>query len=233
MRIDKGNRNTLKSPATMSRCSWIIHNLTEDWTRSAAVIIILVVITGSDRIYGAKRRSWREVREILTGFSNCVHKAFCLFGSLCGGHELIIINYAIIWCLKRNLASSYVARRGDNWVIGKGKKKKRKSYSCNRPWKTIELWDVEAPIISRQSAHRWRWDCQPYSPVDFPLPTGRFLVIVSAREKLVSLRPTRRSKFRNAEANMADWKKWCESGRQAPVNFAKYTVLPGFVFVSK
>jgi hypothetical protein len=26
------------------------------------------------------------------------------------------------------------------------------------------LWDVEAPTFSRQSAHRWRWGCQPYAP---------------------------------------------------------------------
>jgi hypothetical protein len=27
---------------------------------------------------------------------------------------------------------------------------------CNRPWRPIGLWDVEAPTFSRQSAHRWR-----------------------------------------------------------------------------
>jgi hypothetical protein len=26
------------------------------------------------------------------------------------------------------------------------------------------LWDVEAPTFSIQSAHRWRWGCQPYAP---------------------------------------------------------------------
>jgi hypothetical protein len=26
------------------------------------------------------------------------------------------------------------------------------------------LWDVEAPTYSIQSAHRWRWGCQPYAP---------------------------------------------------------------------
>jgi hypothetical protein len=41
--------------------------------------------------------------------------------------------------------------------------KKRQSYSCNRPWRLIWLWDVEAPTFSRQSAHRWRWGCQPYA----------------------------------------------------------------------
>jgi hypothetical protein len=35
---------------------------------------------------------------------------------------------------------------------------------CKRPWRTIGLWEVKAPTFSRQSAHRWRWDCQPYAP---------------------------------------------------------------------
>jgi hypothetical protein len=30
--------------------------------------------------------------------------------------------------------------------------------------KAIGFWDVEAPTFSRQSAHRWRWGCQPYAP---------------------------------------------------------------------
>jgi hypothetical protein len=34
----------------------------------------------------------------------------------------------------------------------------------NRPWRSVGLWKVEAPTFSRQSAHRWRWSCQPYSP---------------------------------------------------------------------
>jgi hypothetical protein len=28
----------------------------------------------------------------------------------------------------------------------------------------IELWNIEGPTFSRQSAHRWRWGCQPYAP---------------------------------------------------------------------
>jgi hypothetical protein len=28
----------------------------------------------------------------------------------------------------------------------------------------IDLWHVEAPLFYRQSAHRWRWSCQPYAP---------------------------------------------------------------------
>jgi hypothetical protein len=39
-----------------------------------------------------------------------------------------------------------------------------KSYPCNRPWRPIGLWDVEAPTFSIQSAHRWRWGCQPHAP---------------------------------------------------------------------
>jgi hypothetical protein len=32
----------------------------------------------------------------------------------------------------------------------------KKSYPCNRPWRTIGFWDVEALTFSRQSAHRWQ-----------------------------------------------------------------------------
>jgi hypothetical protein len=42
----------------------------------------------------------------------------------------------------------------------------------------IGLWDVEA--FSRQSAHRWRWGCQPYAPAALYTP-GRFLVLISVR----------------------------------------------------
>jgi hypothetical protein len=30
------------------------------------------------------------------------------------------------------------------------------SCPCNRPWRPIRVWDVEAPTFSRQSVHRWR-----------------------------------------------------------------------------
>jgi hypothetical protein len=36
-------------------------------------------------------------------------------------------------------------------------------YPCNRTWRPIELWDIEAPKFSRQLLHRWRW-YQPYAP---------------------------------------------------------------------
>jgi hypothetical protein len=39
------------------------------------------------------------------------------------------------------------------------------SYRCNRQWRPVGLWDVEAPTLARLSAHRWRWGCQPYAPV--------------------------------------------------------------------
>jgi hypothetical protein len=55
------------------------------------------------------------------------------------------------------------------------------SYPCNKPWRPIGLWDVEAPTFSRQSAHRWRRGCQPYAPAGRPLPPGRFLVLISVR----------------------------------------------------
>jgi hypothetical protein len=40
-----------------------------------------------------------------------------------------------------------------------------KRYPCNRTWRPIGLWYVEAPTFSRQSAGRWRRRSQPYAPV--------------------------------------------------------------------
>jgi hypothetical protein len=55
-----------------------------------------------------------------------------------------------------------------------------KSYPCNRPWRHIGLWDIEALTFPRQLAHKWRWGCQPYAPATL-YPPGRFLVLISVR----------------------------------------------------
>jgi hypothetical protein len=53
---------------------------------------------------------------------------------------------------------------------------------CNDvPWRPVGLWDVEAPTFSRQSAHRWRWGCQPYVPAAFSLQEDICLVLISVR----------------------------------------------------
>jgi hypothetical protein len=57
---------------------------------------------------------------------------------------------------------------------------KKVKLSLYRPWRIIEVWDVEAPTFSRKSTHRWRWRCQPYALAALYLP-GRFLVLISVR----------------------------------------------------
>jgi hypothetical protein len=57
----------------------------------------------------------------------------------------------------------------------------RRSYPCDRPWRPIGVWDLRVPTFSRQSAHRWRWSCQPYAPAGRLLTPGRFLVLISVR----------------------------------------------------
>jgi hypothetical protein len=37
---------------------------------------------------------------------------------------------------------------------------KRWSHPCNKPWRPIGLWDVKAPTVFRQLAHKWGWGCQ-------------------------------------------------------------------------
>jgi hypothetical protein len=44
----------------------------------------------------------------------------------------------------------------------------------------IGLWDVGAPIFSRQSACGRRWGCRPSAPAA-PYPPERFLVLISVR----------------------------------------------------
>jgi hypothetical protein len=39
--------------------------------------------------------------------------------------------------------------------------------SLYRPWRPIVLREVEAPTFPKQSAHRWRYGCQPYALAAF------------------------------------------------------------------
>jgi hypothetical protein len=55
-----------------------------------------------------------------------------------------------------------------------------KNYPCNRPCRPIGYRDAEAPTLSRQSVHSWRWGCQPYAPAAL-YPTERFLVLISVK----------------------------------------------------
>jgi hypothetical protein len=57
---------------------------------------------------------------------------------------------------------------------------KKVNLSCNRLWRPIGLWDVEAPTFSKQSAHRWRWGRHIYASADL-YPQERFLVFISVR----------------------------------------------------
>jgi hypothetical protein len=41
---------------------------------------------------------------------------------------------------------------------------------CNRPRRSIWMWEVEASTSSRPSAHRWQKGCQPYAPDAFYHP---------------------------------------------------------------
>jgi hypothetical protein len=73
---------------------------------------------------------------------------------------------------------------------------KKKSYPCNRPWRPIGLWDVEAPTFSRQSAHRWRWG-QPYAPAALHPQEDSwypFLLDVESTRAIVRLEGLRRLK---------------------------------------
>jgi hypothetical protein len=57
-------------------------------------------------------------------------------------------------------------------------------YSCYLPRRShhVGLSEVEAPKFSRQSAHRWRYSCQPYERPTGPLPPWIFLILTSVRD---------------------------------------------------
>jgi hypothetical protein len=79
----------------------------------------------------------------------------------------------------RTRASHTMSRQPYGWkMLFKYNRPINKSYPCNRPWRPIGLRRRGSHIFYRQSAHRWRWGCQPYS---CPLSPGRFLVIISVR----------------------------------------------------
>jgi hypothetical protein len=62
--------------------------------------------------------------------------------------------------------------------------KKGSRYPCYRPWRPIELREVKAPTLFRQTANRWGQGCQPYAPVAlYPQVSFilRFLVLISVR----------------------------------------------------
>jgi hypothetical protein len=44
-------------------------------------------------------------------------------------------------------------------------------YFCKRQWKPTGLRDVDAPTLSRQSAHRWESGCQPYATAALYTPS--------------------------------------------------------------
>jgi hypothetical protein len=58
---------------------------------------------------------------------------------------------------------------------------KKKRYLCNRPWRPIEMWDIEASKFFLDSRLTDGGKvCQPYAPATL-YPPGRFLVLISVR----------------------------------------------------
>jgi hypothetical protein len=53
-------------------------------------------------------------------------------------------------------------------------------YPYNRPLEAHRFVRRRGSQSSRQSAHRWRWGCQPYAPAAL-YPPGWFLVLISVR----------------------------------------------------
>jgi hypothetical protein len=94
-------------------------------------------------------------------------------------HEIVLLqllrprNILSKSIMAHNCCSWMPSDRNTQWVEGSG------SFTF-WPWRPVELWEVEAPTFSIQSAHRWRWGYQPYAPAAL-YPPGIFLVLNSVR----------------------------------------------------
>jgi hypothetical protein len=84
------------------------------------------------------------------------------------------------------IASQYSDRAKLAPLFAPHRKKSTSNWTPPLPWQgnrtrgSTGLWDFWAPTCSTQSAHRWRWGCQPYAPASL-YPPGRFLVLISVR----------------------------------------------------
>jgi hypothetical protein len=139
-------------------------------------------IWGNGRWYGRVRRDWIMKRLLFS--STSVLLSYLAF------HFTIGLVKFVLWLLKSRvhilpLYSIRVLKLNIDlfkitpvlidhflWPI--------KSYPCHRPWRPIGFWDIEAATFSRQSAHRWRWSCEPNAPAVL-YPPGMFLVLISVR----------------------------------------------------
>jgi hypothetical protein len=69
-----------------------------------------------------------------------------------------------------------------NWLIlTKLDKWKKCSYPCNRPWRPIQLWDVEAPTFSLDNRFTDGGKVVCVTPAGRLLPPGKFLILISVR----------------------------------------------------
>jgi hypothetical protein len=94
-----------------------------------------------------------------------------------GGYEIIAavgLKFPMFWYVKSSsplkakghiVLYSRIQNSTNNFlnILQSYKLRKKGSYPCKRPWRPIWLWDVEDPAFPWQSAHRWRWICQPFA----------------------------------------------------------------------
>jgi hypothetical protein len=86
------------------------------------------------------------------------------------------------------------------------------------------LWDVEAPIPSRQSDHRWRWGSVPRS--GRPLPPGKFLVLISVRGWVDPRAIERLERLGQWKNLMTSWEIEPEAFRLVATNYTIACPLP-------
>jgi hypothetical protein len=108
-----------------------------------------------------KSKAWRRI------WTMCEESIRTSGRRLCGGEKQLHQEECPV-CIQVTAPNKRI-KRGKRW-----------NYPYSRSWRPTGLWDIEAPTFSRQSAHRWRWGCQPYAPAAL-YHLGRFLVLISVR----------------------------------------------------
>jgi hypothetical protein len=117
--------------------------------------------------------------------SSIIDQCYLLTHTFSGGEDGLLLPYSeveelLLICMQCEGLRSAACATVHLTAVSSLESLRDRQQTVTVPWRPIGLWDVQAPTFSRQSAHRWRWDCQPHVPATL-YPLGRFLVLISVR----------------------------------------------------
>jgi hypothetical protein len=118
----------------------------------------------AERMQSAKKMGWIDSRS-LPYVLVCFQEREYIIGIQCMPGRPHVSSLTAIWMESDTGGRHGRSQRTETALLHEVHSSQTgKSDPCNRPWRPIGLWDVEDPTFSGQSAHRWRWGCQPYAP---------------------------------------------------------------------